>query len=150
MTPATATPPTSIREIDDASLIHPARASVCGARDLSLRRSSRPSIRSRICTTIGTAMERVAPTRLALMSAAWIVAQLAATGPIPQIFPTRRGGAQLEWHTPHTRLEWEIDPDGVSGVFIFDNDITGVKVDGDLPADQVGLRLALAQVIADR
>lgn len=148
MTPATATPPTSVREIDDASSYTPLARQSAGAISLSAFESALNSL-----THLHDNWDSYgasAPTRLALMGAAWIVAQLAATGPIPQIFPTRRGGAQLEWHTPHTRLEWEIDPDGVSGVFIFDNDITGVKVDGDLPADQVGLRLALAQVIADR
>src|SRR5687768_491011 len=40
---------------------------------------------------------------------------------MPEVFPTRSGGIQLEWHRESVELEWEIDADGATGVFIFDD-----------------------------
>jgi hypothetical protein len=149
MTPATATPPTSVREIDGGSTYTPlARAQPAGEASLATFEASLQSF-----THLQEGWDSygaVAPTRLALLSAAWFVSQLAGSGPVPQLFPTRRGGVQLEWHTPHTHLEWEIYPEGTTGLFVFDNEATGETVDGDLPADSPRLRLALGQVFADR
>lgn len=55
--------------------------------------------------------------------------------PTPEIFPTRRGGIQFEWNLDPARLEWEVDPDLSGGVFIFDSNRTGEKIDGELPDD---------------
>lgn len=66
--------------------------------------------------------------------------------PLPSVVPTRKGGVQLEWHTPTINLEWEIDPTPQTGVFIFDHLPTGARLDGELPADVEGLREALSMV----
>lgn len=91
-----------------------------------------------------------APDRTALEVAWRIVSEMPDAGPTPQVFPTRRGGVQLEWHRPRTKLEWEIDPDGATGVFVFDNHETGQTLDGEYPAQGAELAAALAQVLADR
>lgn len=90
------------------------------------------------------------PSPTALTFAWRAASSLLELGARPQVFPTRRGGVQLEWHGPRTSLEWEIDPDAGTGVFIFDNHATGERFDGDLPADLFLLASALAQVYADR
>jgi hypothetical protein len=91
-----------------------------------------------------------APHRAALEVAWRIASKLCEVGPAPQVFPTRRGGVQLEWHRPNTRLEWEIDPDGSTGVFVFDNQSSGQSLDGELPAQMPDLVRALSQVLVDR
>jgi hypothetical protein len=152
MTPATATPPTSILVVEEErqSNTPPATPSVAS--------SGEPLM------PIGAALQglvdieddwdgygALAPTRIALATAWRIASRLSETGiPLPQVFPTRRGGVQLEWHTAHTSLEWELDPNGGTGVFIFDNDITGEKFDGEFAADLYRLGLALAQVYIDQ
>jgi hypothetical protein len=55
---------------------------------------------------------------------------------------------QLEWHSEPISLEWEIDPLGATGVFIFDDHRTGEKIDGDLPSDVKMLNIALLRVLA--
>jgi hypothetical protein len=91
-----------------------------------------------------------APDRTALEVAWRIVSEMPDAGSTPQVFPTRRGGVQLEWHRPKTTLEWEIDPGGATGVFVFDNHETGQTLDGEYPAQNAELAAALAQVLADR
>lgn len=92
----------------------------------------------------------MAPRRTALEIAWRAASALSEIMPAPQVFPTRRGGVQLEWHRPNTRLEWEIDPDGATGVFVFDNHASGESVDGELPDQYVELGRALAQIYSDR
>jgi hypothetical protein len=150
MTSATATPPTSISVIEEEQSYTPPGAPPMAPAGMSL-------------LPLGTALQTLveleegwdsygalAPTRAALTSAWMTASSLGDLGHLPQVFPTRRGGVQLEWHTPHTTLEWEIDPSGGTGVFIFDNHATDEKFDGELPADMYRLGLALAQVYTDR
>lgn len=90
-----------------------------------------------------------APTQFSLERAWFFASKLVDDGlPIPDVFPTRRGGVQLEWHSDAISLEWEIDPLGATGVFIFDDYRTGEKIDGDLPADLRLLNVALHRVPA--
>jgi hypothetical protein len=151
MTSATATPPTSIFVIEEEpQSITP--------RVLPPAPSTGASL-----LPLGSALESLvdleddwdsygalAPSRIAL-AAAWTIASgLCERGiPLPQVFPTRRGGVQLEWHRSHTSLEWEIDRNGATGVFIFDNHQTGEKFDGEFPVDLDRLGLAAAQVYMD-
>ncbi len=75
------------------------------------------------------------PSAVALERAWHLASGLVERGlPVPQVVPTRTGGIQLEWHLAHVSLEWETDPNGLTGVFLFDDFRTGEKVDGDLPA----------------
>lgn len=87
------------------------------------------------------------PTRLALERGWHLASMLVEQGfPVPQIFPTRKGGIQLEWHVPHASLEWELDPSGFTGVFIFDDHRTGGTLDGDMPGSESALVEALVRI----
>lgn len=89
------------------------------------------------------------PSRQALEHAWRMTNVLAENGvPVPQVFPTRRGGIQLEWHLPSAALEWEIDPEARSGVFIFDDHESGERIDGEIPADLDRLAQAAARIAA--
>ena len=59
----------------------------------------------------------VAPSRSALEQA-WAVASTLVENDFaaPQVFPSRTGGVQLEWHGPLRSLEWEIDANAATGV----------------------------------
>ena len=88
------------------------------------------------------------PSRLAVERAWFLASALVDMGlPPPQIFPTRRGGLQMEWHAPHASLELEFDPNGTTGVFIFDDHRTGLILDGDLPEQQLLLAEALLRIL---
>jgi len=65
---------------------------------------------------------------------------------MPEVFPTRSGGVQLEWHTESVEFEWEIDTDGATGVFIFDDHRSGEKIDGELPYESALLTSALLRL----
>jgi hypothetical protein len=89
------------------------------------------------------------PSRQALEHAWRMTNVLAENGvPVPQVFPTRQGGIQLEWHLPSVALEWEIDPEARSGVFIFDDHESGERIDGEMPADLDRLAQAAARIAA--
>lgn len=76
----------------------------------------------------------LAPISPALERAWHLASMLVEEGlPLPQVFPTRKGGLQLEWHAPHASLEWELDSNGFTGLFIFDDHRTGATLDGELP-----------------
>jgi hypothetical protein len=88
------------------------------------------------------------PSRHALLFAWELASRLVEHGmPIPQVFPTRNGGVQLEWHTPHASLEWELDADVPSGVFVFDDHETGERLDGELPKDFDLLPMPLNRIL---
>jgi hypothetical protein len=88
------------------------------------------------------------PSRGALVHAWGVASMLVEQGlPIPQVFPTRNGGVQLEWHVPRASLEWEIDADLASGAFVFDDHLTGEQIDGELPADIEPLATALSRIL---
>jgi hypothetical protein len=89
----------------------------------------------------------LAPTRQAL-ERAWYLASMLVEGglPVPQAFPTRKGGLQLEWHDADASLEWELDPDGLTGLFIFDDHRTGRTLDGELPDAEPRLVEALLRI----
>ena len=151
MTPATATPPTSIARIreDEAGSYTSwsTRPSIPAGASLGPFAATLQALEE--LTDGWDSYGALAPARNALATAWTVASSLSLLGSVPQLFPTRRGGAQLEWHTPRASLEWEIDPSGGTGVFIFDNHATGEKFDGDLPADSYQLDLALRQVYAD-
>jgi hypothetical protein len=69
--------------------------------------------------------------------------------PVPQVFPTATGGVQLEWHSERVSLEWEIDASAASGVFAFDDVVTGERLDGELPQDIELLVETLGRVLAE-
>lgn len=79
---------------------------------------------------------------------AWLLSsQLVESGwPTPQVFPTRSGGFQLEWQLSHASLEWEIDPDLATGVFIFDDHRTDERIDGEIPEHTDALWRALTAI----
>jgi len=154
MTPATATatPPTTISVIEEQSQSYTPRADVLQAP------TDAPCLHD-----LGSALQAladlddgwdsygaVAPRRTALSRAWTIASTLCELGIPPQVFPTRRGGVQLEWHTPAVSLEWEIDPSGGTGLFIFDNHATGETYEGEVPSDVDRLGVALAQVYSSR
>ncbi|HTA98830.1 MAG TPA: hypothetical protein VK730_14455 [Solirubrobacteraceae bacterium] len=88
------------------------------------------------------------PSRAALRHAWALASMLVEHGlPIPQVFPTRSGGIQLEWHVTHASLEWEIDASAASGVFVFDHHVTGQRLDGELPKDLDPLAEALNLIL---
>jgi hypothetical protein len=87
------------------------------------------------------------PSRLTLQYVWSLASALVERGmPIPQVFPTRSGGLQLEWQRPSASLEWEIDGNLSTGVFIFDDHRTGERIDGELPADLGLLAQALSRI----
>jgi hypothetical protein len=87
------------------------------------------------------------PTRGALERVWYLASMLVEEGfPVPQAFPTRKGGLQLEWHAPHASLEWEFDPNGSTGLFIFDDHRTGATLDGELPGAKYRLVEALLRI----
>jgi hypothetical protein len=168
MTPAdTATPPITSRPEDDAE--HSAYESRTPAttttalatrttvgRATSLRHEDPPSL-----IPLGEALRGLVglepnwdsygampPSRLSLQHAWSLASRLVELGiPTPQVFPTRSGGIQLEWHVPRASLEWEIDADLASGVFAFDDRVTGERLDGDLPKDLDSLAEALNRIL---
>jgi hypothetical protein len=79
---------------------------------------------------------------------AWYLASMLVEGglPVPQAFPTRKGGLQLEWHDADASLEWELDPNGLTGLFIFDDHRTGRTLDGELPDAEPRLVEALLRI----
>jgi hypothetical protein len=89
----------------------------------------------------------LAPKRQAL-ERAWYLASMLVEGglPAPQAFPTRKGGLQLEWHDSDASLEWELDPNGFTGLFIFDDHRTGTTLDGELPDAEPRLVEALLRI----
>lgn len=89
----------------------------------------------------------LAPISPALERAWHLASMLVEEGlPLPQVFPTRKGGLQLEWHAPHASLEWELDPNGSTGLFIFDDHRTRATLDGELPGAEDLLVDALLRV----
>ncbi len=87
------------------------------------------------------------PSRMTLHYAWSLGSGLVERGiPVPQVFPTRRGGVQFEWHRPNASLEWEIDPNLSTGVFIFDDHRTGERIDSELPGDIALLAQALSRI----
>jgi hypothetical protein len=89
------------------------------------------------------------PPARSVLAYAWeLASRLVEIGlPIPQVFPTRSGGVQLEWHVPRASLEWELDADVPSGVFVFDDHATGTRLDGELPKDFDLLSIALNRIL---
>ena len=89
------------------------------------------------------------PSRMTLQYAWSLASALVDRGmPVPQVFPTRSGGVQFEWHRPTASLEWEIDANLSTGVFIFDDHRTGERIDGELPGDLDLLAQAVARIFA--
>jgi hypothetical protein len=88
------------------------------------------------------------PSRSALVHTWELASRLVEVGmPIPQVFPTRSGGVQLEWHVPRASLEWELDADVPSGVFVFDDHATGERIDGELPKDLDLIAVPLSRIL---
>ena len=160
MTPATATPPTTnTPELEIEQSQTPATTTT--TRTTTARAPSQrhdlPSL-----APLGEALDALVdlepdwdsygalpPSPLALQHAWSLVSMLVERGvPIPQVFPTRSGGVQLEWHLPHASLEWEIDSHAATGVFAFDDRATGARLDGELPKDLDGLAAALNHLLA--
>lgn len=148
---AAATPPTSISAIEEQSRSYtPLAAPRRAPADTSVQPLG-AALQALVDLDDGwDSYGALAPSPTALAFAWTAASPLCELGIPPQVFPTRRGGVQLEWHTPMTSLEWEVDPDGRTGVFIFDNHATGEKFDGELPADADRLALALTQVYSNR
>ncbi len=157
MTTATATPPLSERSTEQPEqLAYESRTPPTDA-DLAARRQDAPSL-----VPFGEALRELVvldvnwdsygalpPSREALEHAWRMTNVLVEHGvPVPQVFPTRRGGIQLEWHLSHATLEWEIDPEPRSGVFIFDDHESGERIDGEMPADLDRLAQAVARISA--
>ncbi len=67
---------------------------------------------------------------------------------LPDIFPVPDGGVQLEWEVGPVELELELEPGGRSAIFICQDRISGQRFDGELPADDGLLRIALARLNA--
>ena len=89
----------------------------------------------------------LAPTRPSVERAWYLVSMLVEEGiPVPQVFPTRKGGVQFEWHAPHASLELELDPSGFTGLFIFDDHRTKATLEGEIPGAEDRLVEALVRV----
>jgi hypothetical protein len=157
MTAATATPTLSERSAEQPEQVaYDARTPPTNAA-VPARRQDAPSL-----VPFGEALQELVelevnwdsygalpPSRQALEHAWRMTNVLVENGvPVPQVFPTRRGGIQLEWHLPSATLEWEIDPEARSGVFIFDDHASGERIDGEMPADLDRLVQAAARIAA--
>lgn len=157
MTAATATPTLSERSAEQPEQVaYDARTPPTNAA-VPARRRDAPSL-----VPFGEALQELVelevdwdsygalpPSRQALEHAWRMTNVLVENGvPMPQVFPTRRGGIQLEWHLPSATLEWEIDPEARSGVFIFDDHASGERIDGEMPADLDRLAQAAARIAA--
>lgn len=69
--------------------------------------------------------------------------------PVPELFPVPSGGVQLEWTAGSVELEFEIEPDGQSAVFVGDDAVAGRRFDGELPRDQSLFQQAVATLRAN-
>lgn len=84
----------------------------------------------------------------AISIAEQLITNLAASGlPSPEIFPVPSGGVQLEWTAPGMEFELEVEPTGMTAVFVGD-DSTGRRYDGALPGDEALYRQALTNLVA--
>lgn len=154
---ATATPTLSERPAEQPEQVAYEAMTPPTEADLTARRQDVPSL-----VPFGEALQELVeldvnwdsygalpPSRQALEHAWRMTNMLVENGlPVPQVFPTRRGGIQLEWHLAHAALEWEIDPEARSGAFIFDDHESGELIDGEIPADLDRLAQAAVRIAA--
>jgi len=68
--------------------------------------------------------------------------------PGPELFPVPDGGVQIEWSAGPVEIELEIEPDQRGAILVCDDEQSGQRIDGELPADASRFRLALARLIA--
>ncbi len=158
MTPMmlTATPPTTA-SFDDGS---EHQAYEARTPETLSQRVARPDWRHESLVPLGKALDALAdlqpdwdsygalpPSRMVLHYAWSLASGLIDKGmPVPQVFPTRSGGVQFEWHCPGASLEWEIDANLNTGVFIFDDHRTGERIDGELPGELDLLARAVSRI----
>jgi hypothetical protein len=160
MTPATATPPTTnapelaAEQSQTPATTSTTRTTTARAPSQRLELPSLAPFGEALDALVGLEPDwdsygALPPSPLALQYAWIFVSMLVENGlSIPQVFPTRSGGIQLEWHLPHASLEWEADSHAASGSFAFDDRVTGERLDGELPGDLDGLAAALNRLLA--
>lgn len=68
--------------------------------------------------------------------------------PPPEIFPVPTGGVQLEWRVGPMELEFEIEPDASTAIFVGDDRQSGRHFDGEFPRDVALWRQAIVILAA--